>query len=279
MEIAVERHRPELIVCPILKKIIPESISSRHRCLIVHPGPVGDRGPSSLDWAIELGMGEWGVTVLEATGEVDGGDIWGTRNFRTREAGKSSLYRHEVRRAAIASLLDAMAALEDPGHRAAPARLRRPGGGRPPAAADPPGRARDRLDGRLDRDRSCAASAPPRATRACSTRSTAPSSTCSASTASAACAARPGEIIATRHGGICRATVDGAVWITHLKRPDHFKLPAVRALELAGIDARRAGDRRAGPRADPRRPHLARDRLHRAGRRRLPASSTSTTAP
>ena len=45
----------------------------------------------------------------------------------------------------------------------------------------------------------------------------------------------PGEIIATRHGGICRATVDGAVWITHLKRPDHFKLPAVRALELAGI--------------------------------------------
>ena len=112
MEIAVERHRPELIVCPILKKIIPESIYSRHRCLIVHPGPVGDRGPSSLDWAIELGMGEWGVTVLEATGEVDGGDIWGTRNFRTRETGKSSIYRHEVRRAAIASLLDAMAALE-----------------------------------------------------------------------------------------------------------------------------------------------------------------------
>ena len=28
---------------------------------------------------------------------------------------------------------------------------------------------------------------------------------------------RPGEIIATRNGAICRATVDGAVWITHLK--------------------------------------------------------------
>ena len=27
-------------------------------------------------------------------------DIWGTRNFRTRETGKSSIYRHEVRRAA-----------------------------------------------------------------------------------------------------------------------------------------------------------------------------------
>jgi putative two-component system protein, hydrogenase maturation factor HypX/HoxX len=51
----------------------------------------------------------------------------------------------------------------------------------------------------------------------------------------------PGEIIATRHGGICRATVDGAVWITHLKAKDGggggpiFKLPATRALELAGI--------------------------------------------
>src|SRR5919108_4815239 len=115
MEAAVTRHRPELIVCPMLKKIVPESIWSRHRCLIVHPGPVGDRGPSSLDWAIELGMGEWGVTVLEATGEVDGGDIWGTRTFRTRPVGKSSLYRHEVRRAAIAALLDAMAGLEQPG--------------------------------------------------------------------------------------------------------------------------------------------------------------------
>jgi hypothetical protein len=55
-EAAVLRHRPELIVCPMLKKLIPESIWSSHRCLIVHPGPKGDRGPSSLDWAIELGV-------------------------------------------------------------------------------------------------------------------------------------------------------------------------------------------------------------------------------
>ncbi len=54
---------------------------------------------------------------------------------------------------------------------------------------------------------------------------------------------RPSEIIATRNGAICRATVDGAVWITHLKQKDGapahpkapFKLPAARALELAGI--------------------------------------------
>jgi putative two-component system protein, hydrogenase maturation factor HypX/HoxX len=49
----------------------------------------------------------------------------------------------------------------------------------------------------------------------------------------------PGEMLAQRHGAICRATVDGAVWISHLKRPGGFKLPAVRALALAGrrVDA------------------------------------------
>ena len=84
MESAVERHRPELIVCPMLKKLIPESIWSKHRCLIVHPGPMGDRGASSLDWAIELGMKEWGVTVLEANGDFDAGDVWATRTFPMR---------------------------------------------------------------------------------------------------------------------------------------------------------------------------------------------------
>jgi putative two-component system hydrogenase maturation factor HypX/HoxX len=46
---------------------------------------------------------------------------------------------------------------------------------------------------------------------------------------------RPGEIVVRRHGAICRATLDGAVWISHLK-PKHndgstgIKLPAVQVL-------------------------------------------------
>jgi putative two-component system hydrogenase maturation factor HypX/HoxX len=110
---AVARHAPELIVCPMLKTIIPDSVWANHRCLVVHPGPKGDRGPSSLDWAIELEMAEWGVTVLEASGEVDGGDVWASRTFPTRATGKSSLYRHEVRRAAIDAILEAVTAVAD----------------------------------------------------------------------------------------------------------------------------------------------------------------------
>ena len=48
----VQRVQPDLIIAPMLKSAIPEQVYRRHRCLIVHPGIVGDRGPSSLDWAI-----------------------------------------------------------------------------------------------------------------------------------------------------------------------------------------------------------------------------------
>ena len=120
IEAAVARHTTDLIVCPMLKSIIPESVWRKHRCLIVHPGPRGDRGPSSLDWAIELEMAEWGVTVLEATGEVDGGGVWASRTFRTRQAGKSSLYRHEVRRAAVEGVVDAVTMVAAGGRAAEP---------------------------------------------------------------------------------------------------------------------------------------------------------------
>ena len=52
---AVEREHPDLIVAPMLKQVIPASIWQHHTCLIVHPGIKGDRGPSSLDWAISMG--------------------------------------------------------------------------------------------------------------------------------------------------------------------------------------------------------------------------------
>ena len=234
MELAVERHQPELIVCPILKKIIPESVFTRHRCLIVHPGPVGDRGASSLDWAIELGMGEWGVTVLEATAEVDGGDIWGTHNFSMREAGKSSIYRHEVRRAAIASLLDAMRNLDNPSH--TPRKL---------DYSDPSVVGRPRpLIRQPEREIDWAADSTETVVRRIRAAEGHPGVLDTIGGVEfhlfgvhreRGLRGVPGEVIATRHGGICRATVDGAVWITHLKRPDHFKLPATRALELAGV--------------------------------------------
>jgi putative two-component system hydrogenase maturation factor HypX/HoxX len=240
MEAAVAREQPDLIVCPMLKKIIPESVWRDHRCLIVHPGPRGDRGPSSLDWAIELGMAEWGATVLQAAAEVDAGDIWATRNFPMRQVGKSSLYRHEVRRVAVQMLVEAVRNAADDRFSPQPLDYEDPtvtGRLRPlikqPCRAidwrgDPTATVIRRIHaaeghpGVLD----TVAGAEFHLFGAHSERGL---------------RGRPGEIIATRNGAICRATIDGAVWITHLKQRDEdgrafFKLPATRALELAGCE-------------------------------------------
>lgn len=105
---AVALFRPALIVAPYLRRAIPEAIWRKYTCLIVHPGIRGDRGPSALDWAILTGVREWGVTVLQAIEEMDAGPIWAERRFLMRAASKSSLYRNEVTEAAVAAVLEAV---------------------------------------------------------------------------------------------------------------------------------------------------------------------------
>jgi putative two-component system protein, hydrogenase maturation factor HypX/HoxX len=238
MEQAVVRHQPDLIVCPFLKKFIPESVWSNHRCLVVHPGPLGDRGGSSLDWAVELGVSEWGVTLLEATGEIDGGDVWATRNFRIRETAKTSLYKHEVRRAAVDALVEALANMADEDF--SPLTV---------DYDDPAVTGRSRpLMNQEDRAIDWTSDATTTVLRKLRAAEGHPGVVDAVEGVEfhlfgahpeRGLRGRPGEVIAQRNGAICRGTVDGAVWITHLKRCDeaerrYYKLPATRALELAG---------------------------------------------
>ncbi len=112
-EEAVALFQPDLIIAPFLKRAIPESVWRHHVCLVVHPGIVGDRGPSALDWAILNGERQWGVTVLQANADMDAGDIWATSTFPMRDASKASLYRNEVTEAAVAAVLDAVEKYHD----------------------------------------------------------------------------------------------------------------------------------------------------------------------
>jgi folate-dependent phosphoribosylglycinamide formyltransferase PurN len=105
---AVEAFQPDLILCPMLTQIIPSSIWDSHRCIILHPGIIGDRGSASLDWAILNEEPTWGTTAVEAAVHVDSGPIWATNEFTMREGSKSSLYRDEVTRAAMKAMLDAV---------------------------------------------------------------------------------------------------------------------------------------------------------------------------
>jgi putative two-component system hydrogenase maturation factor HypX/HoxX len=234
MEAAVAARRPDLIVCPILKKLIPESIWSTHRCLVVHPGPPGDRGPSSLDWAIELGAEEWGVTVLEADGDFDAGEVWASRTFPTRAAGKSSLYRHEVRHAAIAAIAEAVRRIGETG--VAPAVPAGPSAGQARPLMSQEVRAigwtADSTDTVVRKLR--AAEGHPGVLDAIHGTEFHLFGVHRERELRGA----PGTIIAQRDGAICRATTDGAVWITHLKRREgetSYKLPATRALELSRV--------------------------------------------
>lgn len=105
--------QPDLILCPFLTKRIPIELYGNTTCLIVHPGIEGDRGMSSIDWALLENRKEWGVTILQAEEEMDAGDIWSTNNFPIRRRygaapTKSSLYRFECIQAAVKGIREAL---------------------------------------------------------------------------------------------------------------------------------------------------------------------------
>jgi putative two-component system hydrogenase maturation factor HypX/HoxX len=103
---------------------------------------------------------EWGVTAIEAVGEMDAGPIWATVNFPMRAAAKGSLYRREVTEAAVQALLETVDRMRDPSFRPSRSIAR---SGRPAAPAAEAGRQGDRLGG--GRQRSGARESPRRRRR------------------------------------------------------------------------------------------------------------------
>lgn len=280
---AVELYRPQLIVAPFFKRAIPEAVWRNHVCFVVHPGIVGDRGPSALDWAIMRGVSEWGVTVLQANGEMDAGDIWAAETFPMRLAKKSSLYRNEVIEAAVRAVLAAVERFSNrdcslgqtqrdlpkpfcpelvEGHAPPTQVVRQAHHERPneysgfkPMPLDysrpevlgrlhKPIKQADRaIDWQRDDTRTVlrkihAADGFPGVLDTLYGGAYYLFDACAEDTLRGG---QPGEIIARRNGAICRATLDGAVWIGHLKPKTDgepaFKLPAAQSLQvhLAGI--------------------------------------------
>ncbi|NNH68400.1 hydrogenase maturation protein [Nocardia uniformis] len=239
----VARFEPDLILAPMLTAAIPEDIWSRHTVLIVHPGPKGDRGPSSLDWAISAGAAEWGVTVLQAVAEMDAGPIWASEPFPVTACGKSELYRNEVADAAARAALLAV-------ERFASGEF----------VPEPLDYSRADVRGQL---RPYHAQEFRRIDWAADTTATVLRKLRSGDSQPGVLdelfgrefflhgghfedrlRGNPGAVIATRDGAICRATIDGAVWLPQLRArrtpggPATFKLPATDVLGprlLAGI--------------------------------------------
>ncbi len=232
-EEAIELFRPDLVIAPYLRRAIPESVWRSHVCLIVHPGIRGDRGPSALDWAILEEQTEWGVTVLQADAEMDAGDIWAHAEFPMRKGTKSSLYRREVTAAAVEAVLSAIGRYEAGNFTPEPLDYARDdirGTWHPLMKQED--RAidwqRDTTETVLRKIR--AADGFPGVFDEIDGRRFALFDAHRDDTLSG----EPGALIGRRHHAVCRASVDGAVWITHLKpilaEERSFKQPALSAL-------------------------------------------------
>jgi putative two-component system hydrogenase maturation factor HypX/HoxX len=236
---SVALHRPDLVIAPFLKRAIPDDVWRSVRCLVVHPGPPGDRGPAALDWAILDGASEWGVTVLQADGEFDAGPVCAFRNFPMRRAAKSSIYRNEVTCCAVAAVLEAIAAVES--GRPAP---------QPMDADDPRIRVRGpcrQADRAIDWQHDTTATVLRKIDSADGMPGLVDSLFFQEVRLFDAHEAHgisgvPGTVIAQCDGALARATVDGAVWIGHVRKlaPKSLKLPAAKvfAAEAAHLPHR-----------------------------------------
>ncbi|WP_079102434.1 hydrogenase maturation protein [Streptomyces sp. TP-A0356] len=226
---AVRRHGPHLVLAPMLKTAIPQEVWSAYPCFIVHPGPVGDRGPSSLDWAIQEGGERWGVTVLQAQEEMDAGDVWASVACPLPPVAKSDLYRNEIADAALGAVLLA---------------VERFASGTYTPLAQEAARTRPYLDQsvrRIDWD----ADSTQTVVRKLRAADSQPGVLdvlfgdewyLHGGHPEDVLRGAPGQLLATRAGAICRATRDGAVWLPELRRrrrpggPPTYRLPSARAL-------------------------------------------------
>lgn len=146
MREAVQLAKPDLIICPFLTTRVPRDIYDEYMTLIVHPGPPGDAGPSSLDWVLmgddgtepdaaqllqppraslsDKGRPYWGVTVLQAEDAFDAGPVWAYEQFAldidAPGLTKSGLYRGPVTRAAVSACLAAIDRINAAAYTAAP---------------------------------------------------------------------------------------------------------------------------------------------------------------
>ncbi|WWC73419.1 uncharacterized protein I206_107386 [Kwoniella pini CBS 10737] len=134
---AAEGWDADIVLCPFLTKKLPESIYSRWITLVVHPGPPGDAGPSSLDWVLMGDNGSitdssealdvllntstadrevtqrshWGTICFQANEELDGGAVWAWEQYTLPKIGnltKAGLYQNQHSIGAISATIHAL---------------------------------------------------------------------------------------------------------------------------------------------------------------------------
>ncbi|MGW8566350.1 enoyl-CoA hydratase-related protein [Isoptericola sp. NPDC055881] len=237
----VEEIGPDLILAPFLKHRVPEDVWRRWTTVVVHPGPVGDRGPSSLDHAILDGRERWGVTALSTVEEMDAGPVWATSTFAmpSPPVAKSALYNGLVADAAMECVDEVLRKLAD-GEEPVPADAAErevPGTGELPLLR--------RVAFELDLSRPAAELA--RIVAAADGAPGAPATVggalvclfdAVATAGSLVADAAPGTVVGRDEDAVALATGDGTLWVGYaatLADKRGTKLPAAWVLDVAGV--------------------------------------------
>jgi len=225
----IEDYSPKLILAPFLKSFISKDIYEKYPTYIFHPGPIGDRGSNALEYALLNDTKEWGVVIFRANKIYDGGDIVAFSNFIVRRTYKASLYRQEVIEASLKALEDffnnpkQVKQILNPLHLQFSQTMRTIDWEKDntqtiiskiylsdsfPGVLDEIIGVKCYLFGAYKEER---------------------------------LKGDIKEVLAKRDGAICLGTKDGALWITHLKEPHRFKLPATYVLKnkISGIKEHR----------------------------------------
>jgi putative two-component system hydrogenase maturation factor HypX/HoxX len=191
---------------------------------------VGDRGAYSLEWALWQEKKEWGGVWLRANALYDGGDIYASGQFKLRESYQSSIYRQEELTLAV-SLLDEL--FDDiKKDRKSPQILNK---------------IHQNFTIKIDWQRDSTKEIVKKINVLDSypgVRENLLGLEChlfGAWEEEQLKGGSPKEIIAKRDGAICLSTIDGALWISHLKPIENFKLPATYVLKekLKGVKEQR----------------------------------------
>lgn len=234
----IELFKPDLIISPFLKKILPSQIWKNTPTIIIHPGIVGDRGGSAIDWAVLKDLDTWGVTALQANAVVDGGDIWASREFTMPKRSKAFIYRNLVSEATLEIVDEILEKFIDKNFKPTPLNYRDAN------VKGEPHNLITQKDLKLNWEKDTTEDI----IRKINAGDSLPGVLdnflgvdCHLFGAwnEGELRGKPKEILAKRYNAVCVGTIDGALWISHLKEAGQrrIKLPATYVLKdrLQGV--------------------------------------------
>jgi putative two-component system hydrogenase maturation factor HypX/HoxX len=227
----VNLRQPELILCPSPDANLSKNIWQRYRCITLQISTDNDRGPSCLDWAIQYQEATCSISALQISSGMDIGNIWARATFNTRPTSKSSLYLLEVLETAVKVVLQTIECLQNTTF--IPELL---------DYNDPDAKTRIRpfmlqADRQINWEKDSTVTILNKIRAADGYPGVADNIRgidyyIYGASEEDTLRGSPKALIAKRFGAVCRATIDGAVWLSHIEpkidgaERKYFKLPA-----------------------------------------------------